>query len=182
MLSGFVPDHRMDRNSFAAQDYPLRARRMNPRMVLVLAVALTVGCGSQTPTPTTIATVDPSFRFELYRVTTTPGPTTKTQFNLEEQKNEILQNPAVFTDADVATLEVTRHIDGNYFVIVNPTPAGLARLKTATSPNGGQLAFVTNDVLHAVRYCEITSSNQFNLMGSRYGLFHEDVLDRVIAP
>jgi len=101
--------------------------------------------------------------------------------DMEYNQNVFLQLPPVFTTADISTLEVAQVAPNRNRVIVNPTPAGVARLKAATSGNAGQhIAFVLNGGLQQLVYFRAPIDGPFTLNGHPNGMFSAGALGRVV--
>ena len=125
--------------------------------------------------------VHPSLQYELYSVSTTQGPTTKAMLDRNINQSVFVQVPPVFTHVDIAALEVTKCDHDQSRVVVVPTAAGLARLKTAAA--GGKIGVALNggDLQRQFRF-QPDSSGRFPLSGHPAGRFSDSSLPRVIAP
>lgn len=139
----------------------------------VMLLSIIAGCTENTTTES----VSPHFQYELYAIATTAGPGTKTILDLDTQTSVLVQAPPLFTHADIAALEVTKHDHGQSCIVVVPTAAGLARLRATA---GKSIGFVLNGGLQRQVRFRPDESGRFTLSGDPAGLFFDSALPRVL--
>ena len=133
-----------------------------------------VGCNDHATTER----VNPFLRYELYAITTTQGPATKTMLDAETGTKVFVAVPPVFTHADIAALEVTKCDHDQSCVVVVPTRKGLARLETAVAR--GKVGVVLNGGLQRQVQLQPDDSGRFTLSGHPAGRFADSALPRVV--
>ena len=141
----------------------------------ITVLLLAAGCGDATTTEL----VNPSLQYELYAVVGTNGPATKTMLDRNTGKNVVVQVPPVFTQVDIAALEVTQCDHDQCCIVAVPTAAGLARLKTAAASGQLGVAFYSSDLHRQFRF-RPDESGRFTLSGHPAGRFGSSALPRVI--